>query len=49
MGWSQIGICSKFVQFDSKICDSIDSQEQKTFEKFNENLFEFDSFDSTQL
>ena len=35
--WSQIGIRSKFVQFDSKICDSIDSKGQKIFEKFDEN------------
>ena len=34
----------KFVRFYSKICDS---KEQKTFEKFNENLFEFNSFNST--
>ena len=46
--WSQIGIRSKFVLFDSKICDSIDSKGQKIFEKFDENLFDIRSirFDS---
>ena len=37
IGWSQIGICSKFVGFDSKICDFIDSKEQRILEKFDEN------------
>ena len=36
-GGCQIGIHSKFVQFDSKICDSIDSKGQKIFKKFDEN------------
>ena len=48
LGWSQIGIRSKFIRFDSKICDSIDSKGQNIFEKFNENWFEIRSirFDS---
>ena len=35
-GWSQIirnRICSKFVQFDLKICNSIDSKGEKWFRK----------------
>ena len=36
-GWSQIGISSKFIPFDSKNCDSTDSKRQKIFEKFVEN------------
>ena len=36
-GWSQNRVHSKFVQFDSKICDSIDSKGQKILEKFDEN------------
>ena len=40
-------IASKFVRFDSKICDSIDSKGQKIFKKLDENKFEFDVFDST--
>ena len=44
LGWSNIGVPSKF---DSKICNSIDSQEQKIFEKFDENQFELYSFKST--
>ena len=36
-GWSQIGIHSKFVRFDWKICDSIYSKGQKIFVKFDEN------------
>ena len=30
-------ICSKFVRFDLKTCDLIDSKGQKIFEKFDEN------------
>ena len=30
----------KFVRFDSKICDAIDSKGQKIFEKFDKNQFE---------
>ena len=37
---SQIGIRSQFVPFDSKICDLIDSREQKIFKKFDKNQFE---------
>ena len=36
-GWSQIGIHSKFVHFNSKICVLIDSKGQKIYEKFDEN------------
>ena len=42
-GWSQIGIRSKFVRFDSKIDDSIDSKRQKKFEKFDNFQFEIRS------
>ena len=42
-GWSQTGIRSKFVRFDSKICDSIDSKRQKKFEKFDNFQFEIRS------
>ena len=34
---------SKFVRFDSKICDLINSKGQKMFEKFDENQFEIRS------
>ena len=37
---SQIGIRSQFVPFDLKICDLIDSREQKIFKKFDKNQFE---------
>ena len=37
VGSSQIGIRSKFVQFDSKICDLIDSKGQQIFEKLDEH------------
>ena len=48
-GWNQIGICSNFVRFDSKICNSIDSKGKKIFKKFDENQFEIRSirFDYT--
>ena len=48
-GRCQIGIHSKYVQFDSKICGSIDSKGQKRFEKFDVDYFEIRSirFDST--
>ena len=35
--WNSFEIRSKFVRFDLKICDSIDSKRQKTFIKVNEN------------
>ena len=44
----QIRIRSKFVRFDSKICDLIDSKGQIIFEKFDKNQFKIRSiwFDS---
>ena len=46
--WNSFEIRSKFVRYDSKICDSIGSKGQKIFEKFDKNLFEIRSirFDS---
>ena len=43
------GVKLEFVRnlFDSKICDSINSKEQKIFEKLDESQFKFDSFDLT--
>ena len=34
-------------ELNLKNCDSINPKRQKIFEKFDENLFEFNSFDST--
>ena len=35
--WNSFKIRSKFVWFDPKICDSLDSNGQEIFEKFDEN------------